>query len=72
MVNFLLKTNDGKDRKPHFLFMQLGVLAMLWPKLSSATGESHHLAFLGNWSTIIRTLLALSTYCHWMSSPSRK
>ena len=40
--------------------------------LDSAMGESHHPAFVGNWSTIIRLFLALSTHCYWMSSASRK
>ena len=44
---------------------------MLRLKLWSARGESHHPAFAGKWSTIIRNFIALSTHCHW-SSPSRK
>ena len=40
--------------------------------LDSARGESHHPAFVGNWPTIIRMFLVLSTHCYWMSSPSRK
>ena len=45
---------------------------MLRLRLWSARGESHHPAFVDNWSTIIRTFLALSTHCHSMTSPSRK
>ena len=44
---------------------------MLQLKLCSSSRESHP-AFMSNWSTIICTLLALPTHCHWMSSCSRK
>ena len=70
MVNFLLNTNDRRDRRSNLLFMQFGVLAMLRLKLWSARVESHHPAFVGNWWTIICTFSALSA--HSMSSPSRK
>ena len=43
---------------------------MLRLKLWNARGASHHAAFMGNWPTIIHTVLALST--QWMSSPSKK
>ena len=71
-LSFLLKTNDWRGRRSNLLFTLFGVLGMLQLKLWRAMGESDHPDFVGNWWTIICTFLALSTHCHWMSSPSRK
>ena len=52
----------GRDRRPNLLFMQFGVLALLRLKPWSARGASYQPVFGGNWPTIIRIFLALSTY----------
>ena len=45
MVNFLLKTNDRRDRRSNYLFMYFGVPATLRLKLWSARVESLQPAF---------------------------
>ena len=40
IINALLKTNDGRDRKPNLLYMQFGVLAMPRLKLWIVRGEN--------------------------------
>ena len=68
VVNFFVKTNDGRDRRLNFaVFVVWSVGYVLTESLREA---SHHLKFMGNWPTIIHTFLALST--QWISFPSRK
>ena len=59
IVNFLLKTNDGRGRRLNLLFMKIGMLTMFWLKLWTAKGESYQPAFVDNWPTIVLTFLAL-------------
>ena len=63
-MNFLLKTNDGRDRKSNFAVTALRLNP--WGE----RGASHRPAFMGNWPKIIHIFLVLST--QWMSSPSMK
>ena len=56
IVKFLLKTNDGRGRRPDWAIVSATMFQL---KLGSARGVSQHTAYI--WATVINTFLALCT-----------